>query len=260
LTLRRLRLAALYVAAATGFGLLLVPLAGLSVRAPWGSALELLQMPAIRSAILLSLTVSSAAVATSLVLGFPIAWLLARTNIPGKRLLRTVLTLPLVLPPVVAGVALLAAFGRYGLLGASLDAVGIRLPFTTLAAILAATFVSAPLLITSLESALIQAEVRFEQVAATLGASPSRTFWTVLIPSIRPALLAGLALCWARALGEFGATITFAGNLEGRTQTLPLAIYQLLQSRPQAALLLGAILLAVSVLVLAALRGQRPTA
>jgi molybdate transport system permease protein len=260
LTLRRLRLAALYAAAATGFGLLLVPLAGLSVRAPWGSALELLQMPAIRSAILLSLTVSSAAVATSLVLGFPIAWLLARTNIPGKRLLRTVLTLPLVLPPVVAGVALLAAFGRYGLLGASLDAVGIRLPFTTLAAILAATFVSAPLLITSLESALIQAEVRFEQVAATLGASPSRTFWTVLIPSIRPALLAGLALCWARALGEFGATITFAGNLEGRTQTLPLAIYQLLQSRPQAALLLGAILLAVSVLVLAALRGQRPTA
>jgi molybdate transport system permease protein len=260
LTLRRLRLATLYAAAATGFGLLLVPLAGLSIRAPWGSALELLQMPAIRSAIWLSLTVSSAAVATSLVLGFPLAWLLARTNIPGKRLLRTVLTLPMVLPPVVAGVALLAAFGRYGLLGASLDAVGIRLPFTTLAAILAATFVSAPLLITSLESALIQAEVRFEQVAATLGASPSRTFWMVLIPSIRPALLAGLALCWARALGEFGATITFAGNLEGRTQTVPLAIYQLLQSRPQAALLLGAILLAVSVLVLATLRGHRPTA
>ena len=118
--------------------------------------------------------------------------------------------------------------------------------------------VAAPLLITSLESALIQAEVRFEQVAATLGASPWRAFWSVLIPSIRPALLAGLALCWARALGEFGATITFAGNLEGRTQTLPLAIYQLLQHRPDAALLLGAILLVVSVVVLGALRGQGP--
>ncbi len=253
---RRLQLAALYTAAALGAALMLAPLAGLSLRAPWTSALELLRMPAVRSAIGLSLAVSSAAVATSLAMGFPLAWLLARVDFPGKRWLRTLLTLPLVLPPVVAGVALLAAFGRYGLLGASLDALGIRLPFTTLAAIIAATFVSAPLLITSLESALIQAEVRLEQVAATLGASPWRTFWSVLIPSIRPALLAGLALCWARALGEFGATITFAGNLEGRTQTLPLAIYQLLQHRPEAALLLGAILLLVSVVVLGALRGQ----
>ena len=222
--------------------------------------MELLQLPEIRSAIWLSLTVSLAAVAASLLFGFPLAWLLARTNLPGKRWLRTLLTLPLVLPPVVAGVALLAAFGRYGLLGGSLDALGIRLPFSKLAAVIAATFVSAPLLVTSIESALIQAEERLEQVAATLGASPWRSFWTVLMPSILPALLAGLALCWARALGEFGATITFAGNLEGRTQTLPLAIYQLLQSRPQAALLLGALLLGVSVLVLAALRGQRPAA
>ena len=260
MTLRALQLAALYLAAGLGLVLTLTPLVGLSARAPWASALELLQLPEIRSAIWLSLTVSVAAVAASLLFGFPLAWLLARTNLPGKRWLRTLLTLPLVLPPVVAGVALLAAFGRYGLLGGSLDALGIRLPFSTLAAVIAATFVSAPLLVTSLESALIQAEERLEQVAATLGASPWRSFWIVLMPSIRPALLAGLALCWARALGEFGATITFAGNLEGRTQTLPLAIYQLLQSRPQAALLLGALLLGVSVLVLAALRGQRPAA
>ena len=260
MTPRGLQLAALYLAAGLGLVLTLAPLVGLSVRAPWTDAFELLQLPQVRSAIWLSLTVSTAAVAASLLFGFPLAWLLARTNLPGKRWLRTTLTLPLVLPPVVAGVALLAAFGRYGLLGGTLDALGIRLPFTTLAAVLAATFVSAPLLVTSLENALSQAEERLEQVAATLGASPWRSFWTVLMPSIRPALLAGLALCWARALGEFGATITFAGNLEGRTQTLPLAIYQLLQSRPQAALLLGALLLAVSVLVLAALRGQRPTA
>lgn len=260
MTLRSIQLAALYLAACLGLVLFLAPLVGLSVRAPWASATELLALPEIRSAIWLSLIVSIAAVAASLVFGFPLAWLLARRNLPGKRWLRTLLTLPLVLPPVVAGVALLAAFGRYGLLGGSLDALGIRLPFSTLAAVIAATFVSAPLLVTSLESALIQAEERLEQVAATLGATPWRSFWTVLMPSIRPALLAGLALCWARALGEFGATITFAGNLEGRTQTLPLAIYQLLQSRPQAALLLGALLLGVSVLVLAALRGQRPTA
>ena len=260
MTLRVLQLAALYLAASLGLVLILAPLVGLSTRAPWTTAFELLRLPEIRSAIWLSLTVSTAAVAASLLFGFPLAWLLARTDLPGKRWLRTLLTLPLVLPPVVAGVALLAAFGRYGLLGGTLDALGIRLPFTTLAAVLAATFVSAPLLVTSLENALIQAEERLEQVAATLGASPWRSFWTVLMPSIRPALLAALALCWARALGEFGATITFAGNLEGRTQTLPLAIYQLLQSRPQAALLLGALLLVVSVLVLAALRGQRPTA
>ncbi len=259
MTLRGVQLALLYLAASLGLLLTLAPLVGLSTRAPWMSAFELLQLPEIRSAIWLSLSVSTAAVAASLLFGFPLAWLLARTELPGKRWLRTALTLPLVLPPVVAGVALLAAFGRYGLLGGTLDALGIRLPFSTLAAVIAATFVSAPLLVTSLENALIQAEERLEQVAATLGASPWRSFWTVLMPSIRPALLAGLALCWARALGEFGATITFAGNLEGRTQTVPLAIYQLLQSRPQAALLLGALLLVVSVLVLAALRGQRPT-
>lgn len=258
MSLRWLQLLGLYAAATLGLALTLVPLLGLSIRAPWASTLELLQMPSVRSAIGLSFAVSGAATLLSLLLGFPLAWLLARVSIPGKRWLRTLLTLPLVLPPVVAGVALLAAFGRYGLLGGSLDAVGIRLPFTTLAAILAATFVSAPLLITSLESALLQAELRLEQVAASLGASPWHSFWTVLMPSIRPALLAGLALCWARALGEFGATITFAGNLEGRTQTLPLAIYQLLQSRPEAALLLGALLLVVSVLVLASLRGHRP--
>ncbi len=166
----------------------------------------------------------------------------------------------MVMPPVVAGVGLLAAFGERGLLGGALSLVGISVPFTTLAAVIAAAFVAAPFLITTLETGIAQTERRFEDVAATLGASRWRTFHSVLLPAIRPSLLAGIALCWARALGEFGATITFAGNLEGRTQTVPLAIYQILQTRPEQAFLLGAVLLLISLLVLAGLRGQRVSA
>ena len=249
----------LWITAGIGLVLFVLPVLGLATRAPWDVTPELLATPSVRSAIALSLGVSLAAVLLSLLFGFPLAWILARTQLPGRRLLRTLVTLPLVLPPVVAGIGLLAAFGRHGLLGQALAVWDITLPFTTLAAVLAATFVAAPLLVMTLEAGLLQTEPRLEQVATTLGASRWHAFITVLLPSLRPSLLAGIALCWARALGEFGATITFAGNLVGRTQTAPLAIYQLLQTRPEHAFLLGAILLLISLLLLLTLRGKRPS-
>lgn len=243
-------------AALASLALLLLPLVALAFESPWGELGRLLARPETRQALVLSAGVSSAAVALSLLIGFPLAWLLARTRLPGRGVLRTLVTLPMVMPPVVAGVGLLAAFGRYGLLGGALELVGVRLPFTTLAAVIAATFVSAPFLISTLEAGLLQSQRRYEDVAATLGASRWRIFTSVVLPAIRPSLLAGVALCWARALGEFGATITFAGNLPGRTQTVPLAIYQTLQTRPEEAFLMSMLLLAVSLAVLAALRGR----
>ncbi len=245
-------------AALAGAALFVLPLVGLAAVAPWSEVGALLSTEQVRQALWISLVVSVLSAATSLALGFPLAWVLARTELPGRRVLRTLVTLPMVLPPVVAGVGLLAAFGRYGLLGGALDAWGVKLPFTTAAAVLAATFVSSPLLITTLEAGLAQLDPRLEQVAATLGASRVRVFFQVVLPSIWPSLLAGLALCWARALGEFGATITFAGNLQGRTQTVPLATYELLQTRPEQAFLLGALLLVASLLGLAVLRGRSP--
>ena len=254
---RRLSAGALAAAAAVSVALFLLPLLGLASRSPWSETWALLQSRAVHQALLLSLFVSVSAVLFSLVLGFPLAWLLARRSFPGRGALRTLITLPMVMPPVVAGVGLLAAFGPHGLLGAPLGALGLHLPFTTLAAVIAAGFVSAPFLVTTLEAGIAQVEPRLEDVAATLGASRWRAFRTVLLPAIRPSLSAGVALCWARALGEFGATITFAGNLEGRTQTAPLAIYQLLQTQPERAFLLAALLLLGSLLVLAGLRGRR---
>jgi molybdate ABC transporter permease protein len=166
------------------------------------------------------------------VLGFPLAYVLARVEFPGRALARGLVSLPMVLPPVVGGIALLSAFGRRGVLGGALAEVGVVLPFTTAGAVLAVTFVSMPFLVTTLEAALVGVDPRLEQAAATLGASRWRILRTVTLPAIRPALAAGLALCWARGLGEFGATITFAGNLEGRTQTMPLAVYDALQTGP----------------------------
>ena len=254
---RRLSALALAAAAAISVALFLLPLLGLVSRSPWTETATLLQSAGVRQALLLSLFVSASAVLFSLLLGFPLAWLLARRSFPGRAALRTLITLPMVMPPVVAGVGLLAAFGPHGLVGGPLAALGVQIPFTTLAAVIAAAFVSAPFLVTTLEAGIEQVEPRLEEVAATLGASRWRAFRTVLLPAIRPSLAAGVALCWARALGEFGATITFAGNLEGRTQTAPLAIYQMLQTRPERAFLLAALLLAVSLLVLVGLRGRR---
>lgn len=242
--------------ALAGLGLFLLPLAGLLSRAPIDELGELLRSPAVGQALRLSLLVSFCAVALSLLLGFPLAWLLARFEFPGRRLLRALVTLPMVLPPVVGGVALLAALGRRGLLGGLLESLGIELAFTTAGAVLAATFVAAPFLIVTCEAALEGVDRRLEDAAATLGATRLRILWTVTLPAIRPSLLAGLALCWARALGEFGATITFAGNYRGRTQTMPLAVYEALQSDHDGAVLLSLILLAISLAVLIALRGR----
>ncbi|MBL9105102.1 MAG: molybdate ABC transporter permease subunit [Myxococcales bacterium] len=233
-----------------------LPLVGLIGRAAPGQVLAQLGSPVVRTALGLSLEVSLVALTISLVLGLPLAYVLARVQFPGRRLARGLVTLPMVLPPVVGGMALMAAFGRRGLLGGWLAGLGVELPFTTAGTIVAVTFVSLPFLTTTLEAGFAGVDRRLEDAAATLGASRWRIFWTVTLPAIRPALLAGMALCWARGLGEFGATITFAGNRVGRTQTMPLAIYEALNVDPEAAITLGLVLLAVALALLVGLRGH----
>jgi len=236
---------------------LLVPLAGLLVRAPWRGLPGILADSQVLEALRLSLLCASAATAASLVLGVPLAWVLARSRARGISVLRALVTLPLVLPPVVGGVALLLAFGRQGVLGRLLDQwTGITLPFTTAGVIVAETFVAMPFLIITVEGAFRAADRGYEEAATTLGASRLTVFRTVTLPLIGPSLLAGAVLCWARALGEFGATITFAGNFPGRTQTMPLAVYVALESDPEAAVALSLVLLVVSIVVLTGLRGR----
>jgi len=240
---------------------LLVPLGGLLVRAPWRGLPRLLADSQVLDALRLSLLCASVATALSLAFGVPLAWVLARWQVRGIGLLRAVVTLPLVLPPVVGGVALLLAFGRQGILGRLLDDwTGITLPFTTAGVIVAETFVAMPFLIITVEGAFRASDPGFEEAAATLGASRLAVFRTVTLPLIGPSLLAGAVLCWARALGEFGATITFAGNFPGRTQTMPLAVYVALESDPEAAVALSLVLLVVSIAVLAGLRDRWLTA
>jgi molybdate transport system permease protein len=238
-------------------GLVVLPLIGLIQRAPWSSLGGQLSSSVVHQALVLSLKCSLSAVALSVVLGVPLAWLLARTRFPGRALVRALVTLPMVLPPVVGGVALLYAFGRRGFAGRLLDQwTGITLAFTTNGAILAETFVSMPFLVIAAEAGFRQIDMRYEEAAATLGAGPWRRFWQVTMPLVLPSLAAGAALSWARALGEFGATITFAGNLQGRTQTVPLAVYVALQSNPDVAVVMSLILLAVSLVVLVGLRDR----
>jgi molybdate transport system permease protein len=240
---------------ATAF--LLIPLAGLLVRAPWAGLPQILAESQVLDALRLSLVCASAATALSLVFGVPLAWVLARSRVRGISVLRALVTLPLVLPPVVGGVALLLAFGRQGVLGRLLDQwTGITLPFTTAGVIVAETFVAMPFLVITVEGAFRAADRGFEEAAATLGASRLTVFRTVSLPLIGPSLVAGAVLCWARALGEFGATITFAGNFPGRTQTMPLAVYLALESDPEAAVALSLVLLVVSIAVLVGLRGR----
>jgi molybdate transport system permease protein len=237
--------------------LLVLPLVGLVTRTPWSRVLALASDPVVRSALVLSLMTSLAALAVSTVLGVPMAWVLARREFPGRTLVRALCVLPMVLPPVVGGVALLLAFGRRGLVGAPLaQLTGITLPFSTAGVVLAETFVAMPFLIVTVEAGLRAMDRRYEDVAATLGAGRWLAFRRVTLPLLRPSLGAGMALCWARALGEFGATITFAGNLPGITQTMPLAVYLQLERDPDAAILLSLVLLVVSVTVLVALRGR----
>ena len=236
---------------------LLVPLAGLLVRAPWRGLPRLLTDSQVLDALRLSLLCASAATAVSLLLGVPLAWVLARSQVRGTSVLRALVTLPLVLPPVVGGVALLLAFGREGIMGRLLEQwTGITLPFTTAGVIVAETFVAMPFLIITVEGAFRTSDRGLEEAAATLGATRLTVFRTVTVPLIAPSLLAGAVLCWARALGEFGATITFAGNFPGRTQTMPLAVYVALESDPDAAVALSLVLLLVSIAVLVGLRDR----
>ena len=245
------------VLAAAGAALLVLPLAALLQRAAWSTMAAELTSREAREALGLSLVSSFGALAISTGLGVPLAWVLARARLPGRSLLRALVMLPMVLPPVVGGVALLAAFGRRGVIGTHVQSLpGFPLPFTLGGVILAQTFVAMPFLVVAVEAGLRQLDRRQEEAAATLGARPWLVFRTVTVPLVAPSLAAGAALCWARALGEFGATITFAGNLPGRTRTLPTAIYTGLQTRPEGAIALSVVLLAVSLTVLVALRGR----
>ena len=243
--------------AIVGVAFLVLPLVGLLLRAPWGSLGRILATSDVSSALRLSLLTATLATAVSFVLGVPLAWLLARSAFPGVRLLRAVVTLPLVLPPVVGGVALLLAFGRNGFVGQYLDRwFGVTLPFSTAAVVVAEAFVAMPFLVVTVEGALRSADQGYDEAAATLGASPMTVFRRVTMPLVAPSLAAGGVLCWARALGEFGATIIFAGNFPGRTQTMPLAVFLELESDPDAAIALSLVLLVVSVGVLVALRDR----
>ena len=248
--------AGLLVPALAGLCLLVIPLVGLAIRAPWRRLAEILGSEAVLAALRLSLVTASVATAICLVLGVPLAWLLARSTVPGRRLLRGLVTVPLVLPPVIGGIALLVAFGRTGVVGRWLDqSLGITLPFTTVAVVLAQSFVAMPFLVIAVEGALRSADPRYDDVAATLGASRWTTFRRVTLPSVLPGVVAGAVLCWARALGEFGATITFAGSFPGTTRTLPIEAYVAIGAgETDTAVVLSLLMIGVAVAVLVGLR------
>jgi molybdate transport system permease protein len=232
-----------------------LPFAGLLWRAPWSDAWGQLTTPDARKALRLSIVCSLWATGLSALFGVPLAWVLARCEFPGRGAVRALCTLSMVLPPVVGGVALFFALGRRGLVGQYLDRwFDFRLPFTTAGVVVAQTFVAMPFLVLTVEAALRQLDPRYEDAARTLGASRWYAFRRVTIPAVRPSLIAGAVLAWARALGEFGATITFAGNFPGTTQTLPLVTYLKLESNPPEAIVLSLLLVVVSFGVLLVLR------
>lgn len=255
---RRQRTAPAFVALAT-LGVLLVtlPLLGLVLRTPWARLFDVLTGETALLSLRLSLVVATSAAAIAMLTGFPLAWALARGSFRGRTIVRAVVVLPLVMPPVVAGVGLVAAFGRRGIVGSLLfDWFGMQIPFSTGATILAASFVSFPLAVLALESGLRGLDDRLEGAAAALGASRWYVLRRITLPLMGPQIAAALVLAWARALGEFGATITFAGNLQGRTQTLPLAVFEQLQTDQDAAFALSMLLIAVALAVILALRGR----
>ncbi len=245
----------LSVPAALALGFLVLPLVGLLVRAPWADAWQVITSAGALQALRLSLITATVATGFSVVLGVPLAWLIARPGLRAAGTLRALVTVPLVLPPVVGGVALLMMFGRTGILGKPLyELTGFSLPFTPYAVVMAQTFVALPFLVLSVEGALRAADRRYEEAAATLGARPLTVFRRVTLPLVWPGLAAGAVLAWARALGEFGATITFAGSFPGTTRTMPLEVYLALENDLGSALLLSVLLLVVSIAVLVALR------
>ncbi|HEY6378881.1 MAG TPA: ABC transporter permease [Candidatus Dormibacteraeota bacterium] len=249
----------LLVPAAVAVLFIALPLIGLLTHVAWRDLAAELGSDEVRTALRLSLECSLLAVVVAIIIGVPLAYVLARSNLPGKGLIRALVVLPLVLPPVVGGIALQTAFGRSTPIGRVLyDGFGVTLPFSTAGAVMAEAFVAFPFLVITVEAGLRQADPGYEEVAATLGARPWRRFWRVTLPLIKPSLLAGAALAWARALGEFGATITFAGSFPGTTQTLPLAAYAAFEGSGEVerAITLSLILLAISVAILVGLRDR----
>jgi len=247
----------LVLLAIAGLFIFLIPVAGLLWRTPWARLGELLSRDVVQDAFVLSMVSSLAATLLSFVLGVPMAWILARFEFPGKALVRGLVTLPMVLPPVVGGATLLFAFGRRGLVGDPVyESTGLLLPFSIWGVILANTFIAMPFLILSVEGGLRSLDRRYEAAAASLGAGSWTIFRRVTLPLIAPALATGVVLAWARALGEFGATMTFAGNLQGRTQTLPLAVFVALETDRDTAVATSLVLVAISLTVLIGLRDR----
>ena len=243
--------------AAVAVAYVTVPFVALLQRTPWSDLGDLVGRPVVTDALRLSLTTAFTATAIALLIGIPLAWMLARTDVPGRSAVRALVILPMVLPPVVGGAALLFAFGRRGLFGGPVyDATGFLLPFSTWGVVAANTFVAMPFLVLTVESGLRASDPRYEDAAATLGASRWTIFRRVTLPHAAPSIIAGAVLCWARALGEFGATVTFAGNLQGRTQTMPLAVYLALESDRDAAIAISLVLIVVSLAVLLPLRDR----
>lgn len=243
--------------ATLGMAFFVIPLVGLAAQTPWTELLDLLSSEVVGDALRLSLLSSIGATAIALVLGVPLAWVLARVEFPGKAILRGLVLLPLVLPPVVGGAALLFALGRRGVIGQPLhELTGLVLPFSTWGVVIASTFVAMPFLVITVEGALHNLDARYEGAAATLGAGRWTVLRRVTLPMIAPSLISGLVLTWARALGEFGATVTFAGNLQGRTQTLPLAVFVALESDRDTAVAVSLVMVVVSLSVLIVLRDR----
>lgn len=247
----------LAILAGLGALLFILPLVGLVSRTPWTDVVDLVTDEVVADALWLSMVTSVAATIIAVVLGVPLAWVLARVAFPGRRLVRAIVTLPMVLPPVVGGASLLFAFGRRGLIGEPIEeATGFLLPFSIWGVIVANAFVAMPFLVITVEGALSGLDRRYEDAAATLGASRLTVFRRITLPMIAPSLAAGAVLAWARALGEFGATVTFAGNLQGRTQTLPLAVFVALESDRDTAVAVSLVLVVISLVVLVAMRDR----
>ncbi len=249
--------AALVALAMVGLAFFVLPLIGLAAQTPWSNLGEIFRSEIVGEALRLSLLTSTGATVIAFILGVPLAWVLARVDFPGKAIVRGLVLLPLVLPPVVGGAALLFALGRRGVVGEPLhDLTGLVLPFSTWGVVIAATFVAMPFLIITVEGALHNLDKVYEGAAATLGAGRWTVLRRVTLPMVAPSLISGLVLTWARALGEFGATVTFAGNLQGRTQTLPLAVFVALENDRDTAVALSLAMVAISLAVLVVLRDR----
>lgn len=247
----------IYLPAMVGALFVIVPLVAILLKIDWSNFIPLITSESSRAALVLSLKTASASTAVCVLIGVPMALVLARGRFPGKSVLRALLLLPLVLPPVVGGIALLYTFGRQGLLGHQLQLLGIRIAFSTTAVVLAQSFVSLPFLVVSLEGALRTAGTNYENIAATLGGRPTTVLRTVTLPLVIPGLMSGAVLAFARSLGEFGATLTFAGSLQGVTRTLPLEIYLQRETDPDAAVALSLLLIVVAALIVIASASHR---